>query len=88
MGDCRELVQWLLENGGPAIRYRAATELMDDVQGIDLERLAEDLVQSRMVQLWMDRFAPLRPGDGPELPRHTHMASRTCPRSSGWSGKR
>jgi hypothetical protein len=57
------LVQWLFENGGPAIRYRTATELMDDGESVDLERLAADLVQSSMAQLWMDRFAPLRPGD-------------------------
>ena len=63
MDDCRELVQWLFENGGPAIRYRTASELMEDPTRGDLGRLAADLAQSPMTQLWLDRFAPLRPGD-------------------------
>jgi hypothetical protein len=64
MDDCA-LIQWLLEHGGPAIRYRTSTELMDDdeVQGIDLERLAADLAHSPMAQLWLGRLAPLRRGD-------------------------
>ena len=53
--------QWLLENGGPAIRYRTATELVDDPAGIDLDRLTTDLLQSTMVRQWLDRIG--QPGD-------------------------
>jgi hypothetical protein len=56
-----ELVRWLFENGGPAIRYRTATELMETSVGIDLEQLAEDVRTSAMAQLWMDRLGT--PGD-------------------------
>jgi hypothetical protein len=55
MNDHR-LTQWLLENGSPAIRYRTATELMDDLAGIDLERLRTDLLRSPMVRRWLDRI--------------------------------
>jgi hypothetical protein len=61
--DDHVLTRWLLEHGGPAIRYRTATELMDDGEGIDLERLAADLTQSPMAQLWLGRLAPLQRGD-------------------------
>jgi len=50
------LTQWLLEHGGPAIRYRTATELVDDPAGIDLQRLTEDLLQSAAVCQWLDRI--------------------------------
>jgi len=56
-----ELVQWLFENGGPAIRYRTATELMGTSEGIDLEQLAEEVRASAMAQLWMGRLGT--PGD-------------------------
>ena len=53
--DASTLTQWLLEHGGPAIRYRTATELVNDPAGVDLDRLGADLVSSQMVQMWMDR---------------------------------
>jgi hypothetical protein len=49
-------VQWLLDNGGPAIRYRTATELMDGPVGIDLDRFTGELLQSTMVRQWLDRI--------------------------------
>jgi hypothetical protein len=50
------LVQWLLENGGPAIRYRTATELMDAPDRLDLEQLTTDMLQSAMARRWLDRI--------------------------------
>jgi hypothetical protein len=50
------MILWLLENGGPAIRYRTAAELMDSPVGIDLDRLTTDLLQSAMVRQWLDRI--------------------------------
>lgn len=49
------LVAWLLENGGPAIRYRAAMELLVSPVDVDLERLESDLLVSPMTQLWLER---------------------------------
>jgi len=63
MAHIPDLVQWLVDNGSPAIRYRAATELADDPGRFDLDGLRADLVQSQMVQQWLERFAPLRRGD-------------------------
>jgi hypothetical protein len=49
-------IQWLLENGGPAICYRTATELMDDPGDVDLEQLTTDMLESAMVRQWLDRI--------------------------------
>ena len=57
----QDAIAWLLQEGGPAIRYRTATELVDDDTGIDVERLAADLVASSMVQQWVARIR--EPGD-------------------------
>jgi hypothetical protein len=50
------VLQWLLKNGGPAIRYRTTTELVDDPAGIDLDRLTADLLHSAVVRQWLDRI--------------------------------
>jgi hypothetical protein len=63
MTHAPEPVQWLVETGGPAIRYRAATELADDPGRFDLDGLRADLVESQMVQHWLERFVPPRRGD-------------------------
>ena len=52
------LTHWLLEHSGPAIRYRTATELLDDPAGINLDRLRQDLLQSRLVNQWLERLVP------------------------------
>jgi len=49
----QDTIAWLLQEGGPAIRYRTATELVDDATGIDVAQLATDLVASPMVQQWV-----------------------------------
>jgi hypothetical protein len=54
--DDSTLIQWLFENGGPAIRYRTATELMDASADPDLDALAADLTSSSMVRQWLDRI--------------------------------
>jgi hypothetical protein len=54
------LARWLLANGGPAICYRTATELLDDA-GVDAGQLAADLLASPMTQAWLERLG--QPGD-------------------------
>jgi len=54
----QELVNWLFENGGPAIRYRTATELMPTSDSVDIGRLAEELLQSELVRTWLGRLIP------------------------------
>jgi hypothetical protein len=51
--DGQQLKNWLLENGGPAIRYRTAAELLDDV---DTTIYKKDLIASPMTQLWLSRM--------------------------------
>jgi hypothetical protein len=52
----RTLARWLLDNGGSAIRYRTATELIDPPADVDIARLTTDLLQSAMVRQWLDRI--------------------------------
>lgn len=55
-----ELVNWLFENGGPAIRYRTATELMTSSDSADIGQLRDELLQSQLVKAWLERFTPGR----------------------------
>jgi hypothetical protein len=52
----QQAIAWLLEEGGPAIRYRTATELVGDAAGIDVGQLAANLVASSMVQQWVKQI--------------------------------
>lgn len=54
----RELVDWLFENGGPTIRYRTATELMQPSGKVATGQLREELHQSELVKVWLERFVP------------------------------
>ncbi len=45
-----ELINWLLENGGPIIRYKTVTELAIDQTIFDVEKLRSDLLNSEIVQ--------------------------------------
>ena len=56
----QESVDWLLENGGPVIRYRTATELMSPSDSIDIGQLREALLQSQLARTWLERFIPGR----------------------------
>jgi len=54
----RELAAWLVEKGGPAIRYRAATELLSEPDSVDVDRRRKELLESRLVELWLGRLVP------------------------------
>jgi hypothetical protein len=56
-----ELAQWLLKNGGAALRYRTATELMYATPA-NVADLAAELARYSMVQTWVDRLKPPEPG--------------------------
>ena len=62
-----ELIEWLLENGGPAVHYRTAADLLDEPAGVDLRDLEQELLDSPQVRLWLDRLAP----DGLHSSRNT-----------------
>ena len=53
-----QIDRWLFEHGGPAIRYRVATELGSDAFGADAQELAQALLASEQVQRWLDRLEP------------------------------
>ncbi len=55
-----QLVDWLLENGGPVIRYRTAAELAGQSSQASVSRLRKELMSSQMVQIWLSRLAPGR----------------------------
>jgi hypothetical protein len=52
------LTDWLLEHGGPVIRYRTATELLDDPCSVDVDRLRSDLLACPLVQRWLGCLLP------------------------------
>ena len=52
-----EQLEWLLAQGGPAIRYRTARELFGKPPA-DISGLAEELLQSSLVTMWLDRLSP------------------------------
>jgi hypothetical protein len=54
----RDIIDWLLENGGPTIRYRVATELLDDLSSVDLNGLVAALLESSLVNRWLERLIP------------------------------
>ena len=56
--DEAALTDWLMEKGGPAVRYRTATELLDDTAPFDEAQLARDLLASPRVNLWLERLQP------------------------------
>lgn len=56
--NTQEILLWLLENGGPTIRLRTVTELMEPNSGLDINRMVENLVESREVKVWLDNLDP------------------------------
>jgi len=48
-----DLINWLLENGGPIIRYKTVTELATDQTNFDMKKLRSDLLKSKIVQKWL-----------------------------------
>jgi len=53
-----EHLRWLMENGGPVIRYRTARHLGADVGKAELGRLRKNLLGCKHVRTWIDRLAP------------------------------
>jgi hypothetical protein len=53
------LITWLLANGGPAIRYRTARELLGK-SAAEISDLADELLQSPLATMWLDRLEPSR----------------------------
>ncbi len=56
----QEIYRWLYENGGPVIRYRTATELIESSSDVDTGHLLDELVQSPQVQTWLGNLIPPR----------------------------
>lgn len=54
----REMISWLFHNGGSVIRYRVATELMENPEGKEREKLEKDLLNSGLVKVWLNRLVP------------------------------
>ena len=52
----KALEDWLLDNAGPAIRFRVMSELTGT--GQSMERASKKLLQSNLVQTWLDRLTP------------------------------
>ncbi|MBM4046309.1 MAG: hypothetical protein FJ279_14455 [Planctomycetes bacterium] len=53
MLDDRTLTQWLLADGGLAVRYRTATELLPAQERVDAAALADELLSSAPVRHWL-----------------------------------
>lgn len=51
-----ELIDWLLQYGGPIIQYRTATELLDSNTGIDIEKITRKLIDNDKVKKLLERF--------------------------------
>lgn len=47
-----------MDNGGPVIRYRTATELMVPDENADIKRLTDDLLEYRQVRTWLENLLP------------------------------
>jgi hypothetical protein len=50
------LAEWLMQQGGPVVRYRTAVELLDMPSGSEVDRLSDDLLHFRLVQTWLERL--------------------------------
>ncbi len=64
--NTQEILQWLMDHGGPVIRYLTATELLESGSGYDVNRLKEDLLVHPFVQSWLNNLNP------------TNVTMRTC----------
>lgn len=56
--EAEETYQWLMENGGPIIRYRTATELMMPDKSINIQKLKDEMLASPLVKTWLERIVP------------------------------
>jgi hypothetical protein len=55
-----ELIDWLLDRGGPSVRYLTATQLVEKPLGADIEKLEAELLASEPVRIWLDRLERVR----------------------------
>jgi hypothetical protein len=58
----KELIGWLMDNGGSAIKFRTATELMDNYPQSQRNKLAEQLLENRRAKTLLpllDNFPPV-----------------------------
>ena len=51
----QDVLDWLIEQGGPVIHYRTAHELRGED---DLENLRDDLLSSNLVVKWLSLLQP------------------------------
>ena len=54
--DDSQLLDWLLENSGPIVGWRTATELCPDVPAPELDRLEHELLTAPPVAEWLGRL--------------------------------
>ncbi len=71
--DAQGLIQWLLEEGGPTIRYRTAKELVEPADTNDLGKMSKELAYNEEVRGWLERFDPLKVNQ-----RTYHGSADTC----------
>jgi hypothetical protein len=53
-----ETYKWLMENGGPVIRFRTSTELMTSSSQTEISRLRKELIQSELIKAHFNRLVP------------------------------
>lgn len=54
----RSNLDWLMENAGPVIRYRTATELIGNPNAENNELLKKALIRSEITKCWLERLRP------------------------------
>ncbi|MFC1601119.1 hypothetical protein ACFL34_02075 [Candidatus Sumerlaeota bacterium] len=55
-----QLIDWLIEHGGPVVRYRAAAELASGVSPAELRRLEKGMLRIPLVRKWLGNLKPGR----------------------------
>lgn len=50
------IIDWLLDKGGPIIRYRTTVELLGCTQGVEYDRRVKDLVESPLAKRWLENL--------------------------------
>lgn len=53
----QKLITWLLENGGPVVRWRTASELVEEMPQPELDRLASEALAAPEVLAWLERLS-------------------------------
>jgi len=71
----KDLARWLMDVGGPTIRYRTATELLGDKESLNVAALARNVLDSPPVKMWLARMPDVTPGAAP--PNTLHGSKNT-----------